>query len=44
VADRTVRRWIAGDRPVPPSLGPTLRELLTTHGKAIAAVRRKLPR
>ena len=44
VADRTVRRWIAGERPVPPSLGLTLRELLTAHGKAIADVRRKLPR
>ena len=44
VADRTVRRWIAGERPVPAGLGPTLRGLLTDHGKAIAAVRRKLPR
>jgi hypothetical protein len=44
VADRTVRRWIAGERALPPSLAQPLRALLTDHGKAIATVRRKLPR
>ena len=44
VADRTVRRWLASQRPVPASLRETLREMLTERGKAVAAVRRKLPR
>lgn len=44
VADRTVRRWISGNRSIPPEIGKMLRDLLTDHGKAIAAVRRKLPR
>ncbi len=44
VADRTVRRWAAGEWAVPPNVGQELRALLKAHGSAIAAVRRKMPR
>jgi hypothetical protein len=44
VTDRTVRRWIAGDVPIPHSLWTELRALLKARGLALAAVRRKLPR
>lgn len=44
VSERTVRRWAAGEWPVPAKVWGELRTLLTEHGKALASVRRKLPR
>jgi hypothetical protein len=44
VADRTVRRWAAGSHPMPEGLSTELRGLLKSHGLALAAVRRRLPR
>jgi DNA-binding transcriptional regulator YiaG len=44
VSDRTMRRWAAGEWPVPPNVWQELRAILKVHGHAIAAVRRKLPR
>lgn len=36
VADRTLRRWLAGDRDMPESLPDELRALLRARGKTIA--------
>jgi len=44
VANRTVRRWAVGARPIPADLSDDLRSLLRARGMALAAVRRKLPR
>lgn len=38
VADRTLRRWLAGDREIPDSLPDELRALLAARGKTIAAL------
>lgn len=44
VSDRTVRRWDAGSHDVPKGAWSDLRSLLQERGKALAVVRRKLPR
>ncbi len=44
VTDRTMRRWVGGDNPIPENVGRELRALLKARGLAMAAVRRKLPR
>ncbi len=44
VSDRTVRRWDAGSHNVPAGAWSDLRALLQERGKALAVVRRKLPR
>lgn len=44
VADRTVRRWAAGDFDMPEALGKELRDLCQKRATALDAVRRKLPR
>ena len=33
VTDRTIRRWVAGDTPVPPWVWNRLRELLYEHSQ-----------
>lgn len=42
VADRTMRRWAAGDFGMPPNLKEELAELIEQRGQALAAVRQKL--
>jgi DNA-binding transcriptional regulator YiaG len=44
VNDRTVRRWVAGDVPIPAGLWYEVKQLLKQRGHALAAVRRKFPR
>jgi hypothetical protein len=44
VADRTVRRWIAGHTPIPDGLWHEVKQLLKQRGFALAAVRRKFPK
>lgn len=44
VAERTVRRWAAGEWPVPAAVWGEVRELLKARSLALAAVRRKMPR
>lgn len=44
VADRTMRRWAAGDFPVPDGAWQEMRALLKDRGVQIAKARRKLPR
>lgn len=44
VADRTVRRWAAGEWPVPANVWGELRPLLEARAHELASVRRKLPR
>jgi hypothetical protein len=43
VAIRTVQRWEAGDRTVPPGVWPELDRLLGARADEIAALRRTLP-
>ena len=43
VNDRTVRRWIANDSPLPTGLTAEVRQLLRQRGTALTAVLRKLP-
>lgn len=42
VADRTVRRWAAGDFGMPPGLGEELIELLLSRAEAIAEMQERL--
>lgn len=44
VVDRTIRRWDAGDSPIPAGVWPEIRALLKSRGLALATIRRKLPR
>lgn len=44
VSERTIRRWAAGEWPVPATVWPELRELLKTRAIELATVRRKMPR
>lgn len=44
VTDRTVRRWLAGDWPIPENIVAELRAILKARSAKLAAVRRKLPR
>lgn len=44
VSERTVRRWAAGEWPVPANVWGELRTLLQARGLELASVRRKLPR
>jgi hypothetical protein len=44
VNDRTVRRWIANDSPLPDGLASEVTQLLRQRGFALTAVLRKLPR
>jgi hypothetical protein len=44
VADRTVRRWLAGASPIPDGLWADIKKLVTARRQALAALRRKLPR
>lgn len=44
VADRTMRRWAAGEFSIPDAVSGELRGILKAKGIAMAAVRRKLPR
>lgn len=38
VAGRTVRYWIAGDRPIPPGVWVDIAQLLEQHGDDLAEV------
>jgi hypothetical protein len=42
VSDRTMRRWVAGDFAIPPTLTTELRAIMRERGLSLAAVRRKL--
>jgi hypothetical protein len=44
VADRTVRRWDAGDYPIPARTWSDIRELMKDRRAMLASVRRKLPK
>jgi len=44
VSDRTVRRWDAGQNAIPPGVWANIRALLKERGRALASMRRKLPR
>lgn len=44
VADRTVRRWAAGDFGMPPSLGVELRQLLNKRRAELDALCRGWPK
>lgn len=44
VQERSMRRWLAGDRSIPEKMPDDLRGLLRAKGTALAQVRRKLPR
>ena len=44
VNERTIRRWAEGQWPVPATVWPEIRTLLTERGAALAHVRRRIPR
>jgi DNA-binding transcriptional regulator YdaS (Cro superfamily) len=44
VADRTVRRWAAGQFQIPAGVWPQVRELLAERGAVLARIRRQLPK
>lgn len=43
VSERTVRRWAAGEWPVPSGARRDIRALLAERGKTLASVRRRIP-
>lgn len=44
VADRSVRRWLAGVHGIPPGIWGELSAIMDERGDNLAAVRRMLPR
>lgn len=43
VADRTVRRWYAGESRIPPGIWPELRKMLVSHSQTCRAIAGELP-